>query len=548
MLQRNDHIKLPTLARSPAVSVDRQLSRRMWYFYLCVAAILLAFGIAPGRIATPDAHLRLAQARNFVEHGTLTVPDGVGNPMHGNLVTAPDGRRFSVYNIGQIALFIPLAWAATHWPPIADLHTHYIAEFLAAFLGPAVHFLTAILLISIFELLGADRRRAAVVGFVYAFATFGLPHAMDGYEHPYEALGIACSVYLILKAQQYSGTEAKGWRLIALYAAAGASIGAAALFRNSVWVAVPGLLFLTRTWSGRASFMAATVPFIFIILVYNYLRFGSPLETGYAQAWQIANPQLKGASGFSLLAVPGHLAGLWFSWGKGMLIYSPILLALIAIPFSGTASAYRRLFVSMILICLLYNGLYSANFAWHGSEWCWGPRYLIPTLVPLVILLGLSIPRTPVLRGAWATLLCVSVFFQLVGMSVSYQRPLLSMYQADPKSFAEGRVLYSMDHSPLLRQFVALKDVTLQVTQPRHLSLFISPGPWRNEARPASIDAMLQQSIDLNAFNIWWIRACYFPFSAALRSLAFLMGLSTLLLGVALLWHSSRRGLRPVAG
>src|SRR6516165_3401772 len=89
-----------------------------WSTLLCIS-LLFTVALAAGRTTTPDSHLRLAQARNLMNSGTFAVPDGVGNPSHGNLAVAPDGTRYSVYNPGQILLFVPFIWLAKHLPPVA---------------------------------------------------------------------------------------------------------------------------------------------------------------------------------------------------------------------------------------------------------------------------------------------------------------------------------------------------------------------------------------------------------------------------------------------
>src|SRR5262249_52736202 len=164
-----------------------------WSTLVCIS-LLFTVALASGRTTTPDSHLRLAQARNLLNNGTFAVPDGVGDPNHGNLAVAPDGTRYSVYNPGQILLFVPCIWLAKHLPHVGSLHYHYTADFMASFLGLLVHFLTAVVIIRTLELLTVSRRESLMCGFLFAFATFGLPHATDGYEHSYEALGIAISI------------------------------------------------------------------------------------------------------------------------------------------------------------------------------------------------------------------------------------------------------------------------------------------------------------------------------------------------------------------
>jgi hypothetical protein len=558
---------------------------------VCIS-LLFTVALAAGRTTTPDSHLRLGQARNLLNNGTFAVPDGVGNPMHGNLAVAPDGTRYSVYNPGQILLFVPCIWLAKHLPPVAGLHYHYTADFIASFLGLLVHFLTAAFIIRTLELLGVSRRESLTCGFLYAFATFGLPHATDGYEHPYEALGIAISIYCLIRR---STAEDKS---PITCVSAGLAVGFAALFRNSILAAVPGLLVVGRNWRERAGVLLGVAPGILLISFYNYARFQSPFETGYQQAWLAANPALAQHPPFAVSRILWHLLGLWVSPGKGMLLYSPVLLLLT--PIIAIGREHLRLALGMMTIVGVYSLFYAANFAWHGSEWCWGPRYLIPTLVPMILLIGISWP-TPdrltqwkkgwvsaeyILRATrlrrftpttefltarrdgnqaslskrqpryamyvrpaiWKLVVVTSVGIQVLAISVSYQRHLLTVLVSNPDAFRQ-RVLYNPRYSPPLRQITAFRAVLAQMRRRRSdLALFIPEGPWRNEGRTTSAEGMLSQSIDLNTLHFWWIRACYFPLPIKVRAIAFLTGLTSLASGLYLLCRTWRNAVCAATG
>jgi hypothetical protein len=527
----------------------------------------------------------------LLNNGTFAVPDGVGNPMHGNLAIAPDGTRYSVYNPGQILLFVPCIWLAKHLPPFAGLHYHYTADFIASFLGLLVHFLTAALIIRTLEMLTISRRDSLTCGFLYAFATFGLPHAADGYEHPYEALGIAISINCLIRPSTVDGKSN------IRCGSAGLAIGFAALFRTSIVAAIPGLLVLGRSWRQRAKFLLGVAPGFLLIFSYNYARFQSPFVTGYQQAWLIANPDLAQRPPFEVSRIPSHLFGLWFSPGKGMLLYSPVLLLLAAIVAIGPERI--RLAVGMITIISVYSLFYAANFAWHGSVWCWGPRYLIPTLVPMILLIGTVWPAPDhpakwkgwtnaeyILRAArlrrvtpttevlttkrdadhvslsgmercyamwvrpviWKLLVVTSVGIQVLAVSVSYQRNLLTVFVSNPDDLS-ARVLYNPRYSPPLRQITALRAVLSQMLRRRsNLALFIPEGPWRDERRTTSAEGMLSQSIDLNTLHLWWIRVCYFPLSRKVRAIACLTGLTSLASGVYLLYRTWRKAVSAAAG
>ena len=490
------------------------IDQRWW------ALLVVVFGslaLSSGHFENPDAHLRLSQAFSLLEGRGFELGDGVGNPLHGNIAIAPDGRRFSVYNPGQIILFVPAAivgeWSATS----LGLHPHYAAELWASFLGVVFHFLTGVMVYSVARRTNRSRQSSMFCALVFAFATFNLPSSRDGYEHAYEALAVLSSIWVALGCQD--STTARDWRALS----AGVVLGVGLLFRNTAILGLPAVLIVLSSMRTRIIAVVGMLPALAVIAFYNWSRFGSPIETGYRQAWHAANPALLSESGFSLSSLPMNAAQLWVSPGKGMLWFSPVLL-LALVGAKASARSQPRLFAAVATSCAAYTALYAANFAWHGSAWCWGPRYLIP-LTPLLVLL---LPWRRTRFGARLVTIFLaagSTVLQTMAILVNYKRHLLELLIEMPTAFRSGAVFSEVRLSPvvalprqLVHQFHVLNDSA-------PLYLFHGAGRWRNESRPVGISTMLEESIDLNAIDLWWIRFLYFPISEEGRLLVLGCGL-----------------------
>ncbi len=125
------------------------------------------------------------------------------------------------------------------------------------------------------------------------------------------------------------------------------------------------------------------------LLYFNFIRYGSLIETGYTQEILFREPWV-GAY------------GLLFSPGRGLFIYSPLLLLL----FVGLRPAWQRLprlyFWLIVVLCLCYWLFYGSWFAWGGA-WGWGPRFLLPILPLLMLFVAEPIAwangEWPVTRG-----------------------------------------------------------------------------------------------------------------------------------------------------
>jgi hypothetical protein len=250
-------------------------------------------------------------------------------------------------------------------------------------------------------------------------------------------------------------------------------------------------------------------------------------------AWNTAN--LSNFNGFDMFDIPANSISLWISPGKGMLLFSPLLL-LSLLSWPRFAKTNSRLSVSIITTICAYTFFYAANFAWHGSPWCWGPRYLVP-IVPLLMLplseLQFSSNR---IRLLVFPLVIISILIQLLAVSVDYRRYLLTVYDRNPSAFILETIIYEPKLSPILGQVGAFREVFANLEDPRPLQLYIAPGPWTSEKRPASIKMMLEASVDLNSFNFWWARFSHITGDPELKKSWITFGVLAVIMNIFLVW------------
>lgn len=483
---------------------------------LSLAAALLTLALAPGHFATPDAHVRLSQARNLVTNGSFAVPEGVGNPNHGNLAPGTDGQTYSTYNPGHIILLAPLYALADQLPTPAGLHPHYIAEFFGSFLGLFAHFLTSLLFLGLLLKIGLDERWSLLITAVLAFGTVTLPEATDGFEHPFEALAIVAAFFFATPGERDARETRPGL--------AGLALGLGILFRYSAGLALPGLLLLARNWRARSQILLGVAGPTGLTLLYNHYRFGSFFETGYTAAWHLAHGDAIGEFGFQPTNIPSHLTGLLASPGKGLIWFSPVLL-LAVLCWHRFREHRSHLADGIALTTGLYLLFYAANFAWHGSVWSWGPRYIVP-IVPLIVVAIAFLPRRRTWLRALAALTVISLTIQAAGLIADHRRHLVAEYVEDRSGY-DNRILYEPSASPVLGQLESAVHVTSSTLTGGDYHPYIASGPWKSVARPATSEMMLASSIDFNVINIWWIRLPFFPINSSITVLAIISGFSS---------------------
>jgi hypothetical protein len=121
-----------------------------------------------------------------------------------------------------------------------------------------------------------------------------------------------------------------------------------------------------------------------LIALANYIRFGSPLKTGY----QLAFPSASAT--FSTPLFQG-LFKVLFSGEFGLLVFAPwVLLALVCLPLFVREHLPESVLCATAFLVYL---VFFAKFSHLEGGWVAGPRYLVPILPFLVVAMAPAIQR-----------------------------------------------------------------------------------------------------------------------------------------------------------
>jgi hypothetical protein len=182
-------------------------------------------------------------------------------------------------------------------------------------------------------------------------------------------------------------------------------------------VAAPALLiYLASAGAGPLRLrIKRCTPFLLILILpavgyglFNTLRFGSPLDTGYYLAAYFWHPI--------------GIAGLLASPFKSLFLYAPVALlgllgfARLASRFPWESGLFFWIVASHVLV---YGGLV---YWWHGDA-AWGPRYLVPAVPFIVLPAGAVLAWTRgfaqrVFSISFAVLFAVGTYVNLGGVLV----------------------------------------------------------------------------------------------------------------------------------
>ena len=139
-----------------------------------------------------------------------------------------------------------------------------------------------------------------------------------------------------------------------------------------------------RDWRDLARFAAGAAPFGLAQLAHNQWLFGDPFTLAYGRkaSGAFASIHSQGLYGFRLPTVEA-LLGLLAGAKRGLLVYSPVLLA--AIPGLRLMWRKRRFDAALLMTLVMAYVLWIASFVDWTAGTSYGPRHLLP-IVPLLAL------------------------------------------------------------------------------------------------------------------------------------------------------------------
>ena len=403
--------------------LDRRWGRCLFAFLLC----LYLLG-AHGYMENPDGEVTFLTAKGIALKGDPALtPDlgpaarvildheqeSGGNRTRG-YACAPgrDGRYYAWFGIGHALWNVPFYLVGKGlsllFPAVEEAYARgphplarmapglrgeeYFPHLLVSLSYPLAGALTGWVLYGFALVLGLRRSTALLLALVYGVATMAWPFSRESLsDGPATLMGL---LFLRALFAWHRGKAGDGALL-----GAGLWGGAMVAIRPmlGLYLLPLALWVLLVLWRRRRAFLAPlarfTLPLLLFALgltAYNLWRFGSPLKFGYHEQY---------SRGF--WSFPGHLgvALQLFAPGKGLLPFNLPLLGLFALIGSSRRPGRTEvlLFTLPLLLVLLPVSFTSG---WHGGQ-CWGPRYLLPGLGPLLLLTGFAWAGWGRLR-AWA--------------------------------------------------------------------------------------------------------------------------------------------------
>jgi hypothetical protein len=237
-----------------------------------------------------------------------------------------------------------------------------------------------------------SKKIAFILSVTFGVCSFVLPYHTSFWTQPLQALTLIASAFFIYRSLHDSSSflchytsQRNSKDAINFAGLGGLFLGLSVFAHPTSVVLIPGfvaysILSMRRNRKILVSFLVTLGITLFFAGLLNYVRFGSFAEFGYGYYGS-----LSAHDGWN------GLVGLLISPGAGLFIYFPIALLL---PWAAKYMYKENkglllLCTYVIVVSWLDVGTLSFGdepFAWSGGGW--GPRYLIPVLPFITIMLG----------------------------------------------------------------------------------------------------------------------------------------------------------------
>jgi hypothetical protein len=377
---------------------------------LIALGMFLVFSANGREIGTYDSQSTKFAARELLLRGSLSLNHVVGT--FPQLLERPgfrlarDGRYRSAYSP------VPsIAAAAVMWPfwktGLVDVRAPLAPNLMSAFSG-ALFVSLAIGLAFLTARLDLTRSRTVAVVAAFGLGT-GLWSTVSQtvWQHEIAIFGLTLAVFSgSLIDRRLTGAGGGGAGVVLWCVAAGLGLGLAGGSRLQLIPAIAILLFgaFVRTgWRHGLVTAFACAAILVPVFTANLRWFGDPL--GAAPMLEDLHQAVHATTGTFSLSSGGY-TGLLFSPNRGLLIFSPIVAAvLFGVPRLLGARLQSPLMICTMAAWAQYT-FYASYVVWWGGH-TYGPRYMLDVL-PLLLPLGIA--AAAAMRGRVQPTLAAAAF------------------------------------------------------------------------------------------------------------------------------------------
>ena len=355
---------------------------------------------AKGHIEISDTDYSLRTARALVEEGTFLIepPDPDVAKAAPRIV---DGKIYSKYGVGLAIILLPIVMLSKGLALASGVSESLTTGFLVSFYNVPFAIGALCFFHRICISLGAKARRATLATLILAIGTFFWKYTVTDYSEITQLFFLLGTTYYLLRGKDRDSVRASLMFSCLLLLK---------VVNILMWGPCALYLILHHGGLNKQSFhhLLRFGSMVFLtgvgLLLYNHLRFGNPLETGYTSA---------GAS-FTLENFKRDFLDYFLSPQRGLFTFNPILLAPLALwPAFFRTHRNEAIFLLTIIVSWF---LLMASWTSYQGGWAWGNRLLLITVPFLLIPLSLSALKMPWQKIGLCLLFIASLYIQVIAV------------------------------------------------------------------------------------------------------------------------------------
>ena len=437
-----------------------------------------------GSIQSADGKIMFLLTQAMVENQSVSFSEIV------SLSDTP-GPQYSKYGLGISVLAIPFYLFGKLLSFLLGIEASLATQFTVSMINAMLTALSCLMVFRIAtERFEFTLRIGLFLALGFGLSTIAWYYSEDFMSEPATTFFLLSAVYWVTGKDR--ATRDLLW--------AGTFLALAVSCRLAALVVIPGFIFYQwMVWAESAEkdikqlvmdLLRPAIPVVavlMLIMIYNYLRFGGPLETGYEKI-----------SGRFLLG----FFGILFSPGKSLFLFNPLtLFGCLAFMFFLREQRKTALLFGWLVVSHLV--LFSFWHSWQGGM-SWGPRLMLVVLPYLILPIGFLLRehkqavKIPVLLA-----LVVGILIQLPSVTVNVARYYYEMSR-DFGSLGHDQILFSPEYSQLLGQSKQVAVVFENLDDELQMAQMVSLAKKGERFLGADVSVVLENGLAVNAPNFWW--------------------------------------------
>jgi hypothetical protein len=437
-----------------------------------------------GSIQSADGKIMFLLTQAMVENHSVSFSEIV------SLSDTP-GPQYSKYGLGMSVLAIPFYLFGKLLSFLLGIEASLATQFTVSMINAMLTALSCLMVFRIAtERFEFTLRIGLFLALGFGLSTIAWYYSEDFMSEPATTFFLLSAVYWVTGKDR--ATRDLLW--------AGTFLALAVSCRLAALVVIPGFIFYQwMVWAESAEkdikqlvmdLLRPAIPVVavlMLIMIYNYLRFGGPLETGYEKI-----------SGRFLLG----FFGILFSPGKSLFLFNPLtLFGCLASMFFLREQRKTALLFGWLIVSHLV--LFSFWHSWQGGM-SWGPRLMLVVLPYLILPIGFLLRehkqavKIPVLLA-----LVVGILIQLPSVTVNVARYYYEMSR-DFGSLGHDQILFSPQYSQLLGQSKQVAVVFENLDDELQMAQMVYLAKKGERFLGADVSVVLENGLAVNAPNFWW--------------------------------------------